>query len=240
MSKVDLSIIIACYNEGPTFDVSVNKIISVLKTLKLEWEIIFVEDKSSDDTRQKVEYLTRQFKNSKAIFHKVNTGRGRSVCDGIKASRGKICGYLDVDLETSADYIPIFVEEIEKGFDMTVGKRFYEASVNSILRFLASKFYATLVRFLLKLPIEDTESGYKFFNRSRILPVLAKTKDASWFWDTEICARAHYAGLKISQIPVLFMRRTDKKSTVKLIPDTWNYLVKIMKFRSNTLAKLKK
>lgn len=232
MSKVDLSIIIACYNEGPTFERSVFKIVSVLKTLKSRWEIIFVEDKSTDDTSRKVQILAKQFKNSKAIFHKTNMGRGRTVADGINLSRGKICGYLDVDLEVSVDYIPIFVDEIEKGFDMVVGRRFYEASAKSILRFLASKFYAIIVRFLLKLPIEDTECGYKFFRRLKILHILKKTRDPGWFWDTEICARAYHAGLKISQVPVLFVRRSDKKSTVKLIPDTWNYLIKITKFRS--------
>src|SRR3990167_4517917 len=101
MPKVDLSIIIPCYNEGSTFENSVKKIIGVAKTLKKEWEIIFVEDKSVDDTKKTVEKLTKQYKNSRAIFHKKNEGRGKSVSDGIKAARGDICGYLDVDLEVS-------------------------------------------------------------------------------------------------------------------------------------------
>ncbi len=233
MSKINLSIIIACYNEGPTFEQSVNKIISVLKKLRKSWEVIFVEDKSSDETPQKVKELISKFKNTRAIFHKQNMGRGRAVADGILASRGNICGYLDVDLEVSADYIPIFVREIEKGFDMVVGKRFYEASLRSIMRFLASKFYATFVKIFLNLPLEDTEAGYKFFKRRSILPILKKTKDNGWFWDTEICIRAYRAGLAISQIPVLFVRRNDKKSTVRLIPDSFTYLEKIVKFKKN-------
>ena len=232
MSKVDLSIILALYNEGPTLKESVNKIVGVLKSLKRSWEIIFVEDKSTDQTREVVEKLAKEIAGSKIIYHPKNQGRGKSVGDGISAARGSICGYLDVDLEVSADYIPIFVSEVEKGFDMTVGKRFYESGLRAFPRFIASKTYANLVKLLLKIPIEDTEAGFKFFRRSKVLPILAQTDDRGWFWDTEICARAFWAGVKISQVPVLFVRRNDKKSTVRLVPDTWAYITKIIKFRS--------
>ena len=232
MTTVDLSIILACYNEGPTFDASVRRIIASCAKLKKSWEILFVEDKSTDDTRAKVEKLVAVMDSARAIYHQKNQGRGKSVADGIKASKGKICGYLDVDLEVSANYIPIFVEEIEKGVDMAVGKRFYErGGLKSVLRLIGSRVYARMVQVLLSIPIEDTEAGYKFLRRSKILPILSATRDKKWFWDTEICARASWAGLKISQIPVLFTRRADKKSTVRLIPDTWEYLIKIIKFR---------
>src|SRR3990167_9848972 len=182
MPKVDLSIIIPCYNEGPTFEESVKKIIEVAKTLKRKWEIIFVEDKSADDTRNTVEKLTQKSKNIRAIFHKKNDGRGKSVSDGIKTAKGDICGYLDIDLEVSEKYIPLFVKEIEQGFDLAVGKRFYEGGgLSAILRFLASKTYATAVKHIVSIPIEDTETGYKFFRRIKILPILAKIKSRHWF-----------------------------------------------------------
>ena len=166
-----------------------------------------------------------------AIYHSKNQGRGKSVADGIKTAKGEICGFLDVDLEVSADYIPLFTREIENGADMVIGRRFYEGGINSIARYLASKTYALTVKTLLKIPIEDTEAGYKFFRRSKILPVLAKTKNKGWFFDTEICAQAHWNGLKISQIPILFERRTDKKSTVRLIPDTLDYIKNLIRLK---------
>lgn len=232
MTRVDLSIILACYNEGPTFDDSVRRIIATCEKLKKSWEIIFVEDKSTDDTRAKVEQLVGQINNARAIYHLKNQGRGRSVADGIVASRGEICGYLDVDLEVSEKYIPIFVGEIQKGADLVVGRRFYEGGLASLSRFLASKFYAYLVKRLLAIPISDTEAGYKFFKREKILPVLRRVKSKHWFWDTEIVARAYWAGLSISEVPVLFIRRGDKKSTVRLIPDTIDYLRSLLAIRS--------
>jgi|SRR3989344_178742 len=233
MAKIATSIILACYNEGPTFEKSVAEIVKVLRSTHRPWEIIFVEDKSDDDTLQKVIKLTRKVNGSRAIYHRRNMGRGKSVSDGIWASRGSVCGYLDVDLEISARYIPIFVREVENDFDMVVGKRLYKANAKSIMRFIASKFYSVLVKTILGLKVDDTESGYKFFNRKKILPILKKTKDHGWFWDTEICARATFAGLRLKQVSVVFKRRTDKKSTVRLIPDALNYLLKIFQFRLN-------
>src|SRR3990170_6909454 len=164
MPKVDLSIIIPCYNEGPTFEKSVYRIIAVLKSTERNWEIIFVEDKSIDDTQKTVGKLTKKYKNTRALFHKKNEGRGKSVSDGIKTAKGPICGYLDVDLEVSPSYIPLFVKETEEGSDLVVGKRFYEGEgLNSILRFLASKIYALSVKYVVEIPVEDTEAGYKFF-----------------------------------------------------------------------------
>ena len=95
MPKVDLSIIIPCYNEGPTFEDSVNKIIEVAKTLKKDWEMILLEDKSVDDTKKTVEKFTNKYENIRAIFHTKNEGRGKSVSDGIKTAKGAICGFLN-------------------------------------------------------------------------------------------------------------------------------------------------
>ena len=232
MSKVDVSIILACYNEGPTLEQEVAKIISVCRKSGKTWELVFVEDKSSDQTKAIVEKLNKRIVNSQAIYHRTNQGRGKSVSDGLKLAKGVICGYLDVDLEINADYIPIFLKEVENGADMVVGKRFYERPIRSLSRSLASRTYSQMVKFILKIPIEDTETGYKFFEKAKILPILTKARDKGWFWDTEICARAYWAGLKISQIPVLFIRRRDKKSTVKLISDSIKYIGALMVFRS--------
>ena len=231
MKKIDVSVILPCFNEGPTFEKSVEKILVQLKQLKKNWEIIFVEDKSIDDTKKSVESLVKKIKNSRTIYHAKNYGRGKSVEDGIRVAWGSICGYLDVDLEVSEKYIPLFIKEVEAGNDLVVGKRFYEGGLKSIVRVILSKGYAFLFKLTVDVPVDDTETGYKFFNRRKILPILKKVKSKHWFWDTEICERSYGGGLKISQIPVLFKRRTDKKSTVKIIPDTIDYISNLIKLK---------
>lgn len=231
------SLIIPLYNEGPSLLNSIRTICRELNKLKKSWEIIFIEDNSSDNTRKAIKKLQPKLKKSRVIYHQNNEGRGKSVTDGINSAHGKICGYIDVDLEVSAKYIPVFIREIEKGSDLVVGKRSYEKNLASITRVLASKGYSIIVKHLLSLPIEDTETGYKFFNKSKIIEILPDVKDKRWFWDTEICARAHLKGLLISQIPVLFIRRPEKKSTVRLLPDTLEYFNRIWQFRKELSTK---
>ena len=64
-----------------------------------------------------------------------------------------------------------------------------------------------LVKLLLKLDLKDTETGCKFFNREKILPILEEIHDRHWFWDTEIMARAYIKGLKIIETPSIFIRK---------------------------------
>jgi len=232
MSKVDLSLILPAYNEGLIFEDNVIKVVDVLKKTRKSWEIIFVEDKSTDSTKKVIQKLINQIPLTRAIFHKKNEGRGKSVADGIKTAKGEICGYLDVDLEVSEKYISLFIKEVEGGADLVVGKRFYEGGFNNLTRFVFSKAYALALKSILKLPIDDTEAGYKFFNRKKISPILPKIKSKHWFWDTEICAQAYWNGLKVSQVPVLFKRRVDKKTTVKLIPDTIDYIKNLIRLKS--------
>lgn len=232
MNKIEFSLILPCYNEGPTFEKSVAKIFSVLKNLNLNSEIIFVEDKSTDDTKKSVEQLVTNNKNVRAIYHQKNEGRGKSVNDGIKASHGEICGYIDVDCEVSPSYIPLFILEVQKGYGLVVGKRFYDVNYKSIIRAILSKGYSKMVKVLINTPLDDTECGYKFFNKQLILPVLNKVEDKRWFWDTEICARSYWQNLKVGQVPVLFKKNLKKKSTVKIVPDTIDYIRRLIKFRS--------
>lgn len=239
MSKVEISLILPCYNEGPTFEESVEAILRELKKIKSSWEIIFVEDKSLDNTKASIEKFTKKIKNSRAIYHRKNEGRGKSVKDGIIHSRGSICGFMDVDCEISPAFIPIFVGEVEKGYDAAFAERFYESGLKNLVRVAASKLYALLVQQFLNLPIRDTEAGFKFFNRISIMPVIAKTHDKGWFWDTEICAVSHILELKIAQVPVLFVKRSDKKSTVNILNDSIDYLIKIIKFKKE-FKKMKK
>lgn len=232
IKKIYFSLILPVFNEGSSFEASIKNIYKILGKLKKTYEVIFVEDKSTDGSIEILKKISHKLPNTKVIFHSKNQGRGKSVSDGLYAAKGKYAGFLDVDLEVSADYILLFIKELEKGFDLIVGKRFYEKNLTAVTRVASSVGYKLIVHSLLHLPIDDTEAGYKFFRRDKILPVLSKTTEKGWFWDTEICARSYWAGLKITQVPVLFIRRLDKASTVRLIPDTLSYLKNIYRFRT--------
>lgn len=233
MQKPKLSLILPCYNEGEHLIGSVEKIFNILNYLPFSSEVIFIDDKSSDNTRFLLKKIQKKYKSIslKAIFHKKNMGRGATVSEGIRKSKGDIVGFIDVDCEIAPHYVPIFVKAVKSGYSIVTAHRIYEFSFLSVHRWLASKIYALLVKKVFNLSLNDTEAGYKFFLKDKIIPVLDKIKDSYWFWDTEILVRASIAKLKILEIPVVFVRRKDKTSTVKIIQDTLKYLKGIIRLR---------
>ncbi|MBM4402091.1 MAG: glycosyltransferase [Candidatus Cloacimonetes bacterium] len=239
--KVDLSVILPCYNEASHFEKSVEQIIAVLVGLRQKTEIIFVDDKSLDNTRELINNLISEFRHKKVslrrIFHEKNQGRGKAVSNGIMQAKGKIVGFLDIDLEVPAYYIPEFANQIRNGADVAIGHRIYAMQPATLHRWFASRGYNFLVRRLLNLKFSDTEAGYKFFKREKILPILEKVRDQYWFWDTEITWRCFEASLRIVEVPCLFLRRTDKKSTVRFFEDSIDYLIKILKFKKQLSSK---
>ena len=80
--------------------------------------------------------------------------------------------------------------------------------------------------------IKDSETGCKFFRRETAERVVLSCEDDGWFWDTEVMARALLADLRIREMPVLFMRRWDKQSTVRLARDIVDYLRALHRFRA--------
>lgn len=231
MKKIDLSLIIACYNEEKIIERSIEEIESILNNTTFSYEVILIDDKSKDKTRKLIKKISEGKKNFTFFFNKVNQGRGKIVSDGIKKAHGKVVGFVDIDLEVSPVYMPYFTTKILSGADVVSGHRIYRESLSSLYRAILSRGYSFLVRKLLAIPLNDTETGYKFFNRRRILPIVEKTKSAGWFWDTEIMTYSYYEKLRIMEIPVLFIRRHDKKSSVNTFSDTRDYLFNLLRFR---------
>lgn len=227
---IDLCLIIPCYNEEGYLLESVRQIVSVLNQTKYSFEIIFVDDMSRDGTRCIIDDLVRDAStHSRRIFNKRNLGRGGAVMRGINRARAKWVGFIDVDLEVGAHYIPFCLVPLAQGADVVIAQRIYKLSLRGMLRHMASRCYSALVHVLLKLPLSDTETGFKFFNRLAILPILPHIKDRGWFWDTEIMARCIKHKLVVVEKQCLFIRRSDKTSSVHLLRDSFRYFISLVK-----------
>lgn len=228
----DISLVIPCYNEETILLESIRKLIAILKNSRFSYEVIFVDDGSRDRTREMIAALVRKNRNFRALYHERNQGRGKTVRDGVMLARAPVVGFIDIDLEVSPVYVPLFVHMIRSGdADIVTGLRMYREALSSLHREILSRGYSWLVRTVLGIPLRDTETGYKFFHREKILPIVKQTRHNGWFWDTEIMTLAFRAGLRIHEEPVLFTRRFDKKSSVRLVADTLDYAQSLIAFR---------
>ncbi len=239
-----LSLILACYNEAPHLKWSVREIIRVMDHTPYSYELIFVDDCSGDDTRLLIKEIIAEYSpghNMRLLFHEENTGRGGAVNDGVRLARGAIVGFLDIDLSVHPHYIPAMIWAIEDGYDIAMALRIYPLKIGeNIFRHVLSHGYRLLTKLLLKNRLQDTEAGFKFFRRNKIMPVLETVEDKGWFWDTEIMLRSYHNNLRIIEIPCLDIKKINKKSTVRIFRDTWDYLIKLRKFKRNYIDKLEK
>jgi glycosyltransferase involved in cell wall biosynthesis len=229
-----LSLVLACYNEAEVLESSWREILGTLQDFGRPFEVIFVDDVSQDRTREILASIVAAHPELalQVILHEQNRGRGATVTDGFRAARGEITGYLDVDLEVHSRYIPSLVRAIQEGADVAVVRRIYAFQVRSVDRYFLSRGYSYLVRALLDVKLQDTETGYKFFRREALLPVLDEISDQGWFWDTEFMVRAARRGLKIAEIPGAYVRRMDKTSTVRGMRDSVVYFRQLLRFRN--------
>lgn len=234
-----LSLVIACYNEEPILERSVRQIFDVLDHSNFSYEIIFVDDCSKDRTRAIIDNIIARNPNRplRKIFHAENKGRGATVTDGFRAAAGEFVGFIDIDLEVHARYLPWCLIELRHGADVATALRTYKFRWRSLDRYVLSRGYSWLRRKLLGVPIKDTETGFKFFRRIKLLPVLEEIEDPRWFWDTEVMVRSYLRGYKIVEVPCLFVRRFDKMSSVRAWTDTWDYFVKLWRFRKVVRAR---
>jgi glycosyltransferase involved in cell wall biosynthesis len=195
--------------------------------------MVFVDDGSRDDTRALIADICAADPRCRAIFHERNRGRGAAFKTGFAQSRGRVTGFVDIDLEVHARYIPSLVDEIERhGADVVTGHRHFNLrQTGGLHRVGLSWAYRRLCDVLLSLDLEDTETGCKFFRRETTSAVVLGSEDDGWFWDTEVMARARLANARIRELPVLFLRRTNKATTVRPLRDSWAYLRALHVFR---------
>jgi glycosyltransferase involved in cell wall biosynthesis len=219
--RIDLTLVLPCFNEWAVLAESLPQILNVLLLSKLSFQIIFVDDGSTDATPKLIKQLVKKNKKFQAIYHKENLGRGKSVLDGIKKARGLVVGYIDLDLEVSPVYIPLLAKKVlDRECDIAVGRRIGQVSFKSITYTFLAYFRKTMIDMVLKTGGIDVESGCKFFYRKKVAKILKKTRHQHWFWDTEVLIYAKKLGYKIIELPVLFQKRYDKKSAFRTWGDT--------------------
>lgn len=229
----DLSLVITTYKETSVLEGSLPRIATALRALGRPVELVFVDDGSGDGTAEWVEAQARGLVDlaPRVLRHATNRGRGAALRTGFEAARGRYCGYLDLDLEVDVAYVAPTVALLDAGADVVVGVRTYVKTRPGFdVRTFLSVGYRHLSRTVLRHRLRDTETGFKFFRRDRLLPLLPHIEEGGWFFDTEVMMVSALARRRIAELPVDFHRRHDKVSTVKVARDVRRYLGALARF----------
>lgn len=225
-SEVYLSVVVPAYNEESVIGQTLASITDFLSRQTYTWEVIVVDDASTDGTVEKITQFTSQQPDNQVrlLVNKVNRQKGASICRGIMDARGKYVVFLDADYAYPIDQVPNFLNELENGAHIVIGNR---TDPNTIFwvkpialhyiyrRYLFGRVFNWLVRLLLVKRIRDTQCGMKAFQTDTAKTVLGKMRVMNFAFDVEFLYIAWVNGENIVQIPVTY-DYIDAPGTVQL------------------------
>jgi Glycosyltransferases involved in cell wall biogenesis len=227
---MDYSIILPAYNEAATIERAIRETVAVFDPLAKEYEIIVVDDGSSDDTAGIVNSLSAELPVIRLLQHAANDGKGGSVRTGVMNARGGLILFLDCDLATHPREALFFIEKMGE-YDIAIGSRRVRGAMiiksQPWYRSLAGRFINFFVRHFLKLPHHDTQCGFKMFRNEVAQDIFKDLGPARWTFDIEVLMRAHASGYRVGELPVTWRNNANSRvKTKEVISDLW-HLVKL-------------
>jgi len=159
---MDLSIIVPLYNEEASVRPLYEAIVMAVQPLGLEYEILFVDDGSSDNTIAEALKLAEQDKRLRLIIFRCNYGQTPAMAAGIDHARGKVLVTMDGDLQNDPDDIAMLLEKIEEGYDIVVGWR-HKRQDKLITRKIPSYIANWMIGKITGVPIRDNGCSLKAY-----------------------------------------------------------------------------
>ena len=194
---LSLSVFFPCYNEAANIGALVEKTISVLADLVADWEIIVVDDGSSDGTAGIVEALSATEPRIRVVRHGRNRGYGAALRSGFAAARKDYVFYTDGDGQFDMGEIPRILPLLAR-YDIVSCYRLDRK--DSLMRKLNALAWTTLVNMLFRIGLRDIDGAFKFYPKPFIDSIEMHSTGA--LIDTEMLAKARNMGLKIGQTGV--------------------------------------
>ena len=169
-----LSVVVPCYNEEETVDIFYDALVKVLKTMDIDYEILFVNDGSKDTTLEKLISLhDKDSKHVKVIDFSRNFGKESALLAGLDASKGDYVTVMDADLQDPPEYLPKMFKVMEENGDDVVGtRRVTRKGEPKIRSWFARQFYKLINRYT-EVEIVDGARDFRLMKRQVVDSILS-------------------------------------------------------------------
>src|SRR5690349_21201676 len=205
-----LSIIIPTWNEEGNIEKLIGRLNAALASTSMPYEIIFIDDHSTDKTRMTVEKLSEDYPVSLHL-KKGKKGKAQSLVEGFSYARNSLICMIDADLQYPPEAIPAMIEKIIEGADIVVANRKKQHS-SKLRRVLSAGFKKVFCNFFFGLN-HDVQSGLKIFKKDVLQTVIIQPK-SGWTFDLEFLYKASNAGFVIESHDITLAERESGKSKV--------------------------
>lgn len=212
-----VEIVIPVYNEERALPGCIRTLHARLRDeLPYPWRITVADNASVDRTLAVARELSEELPGV-GVVHVERKGRGLALRTVWGASDAEIVAYMDVDLSTGLDgLLPLISSLVSGHSDLAIGSRLASGArtVRGPRRELISRCYNALIRLTHGARFSDAQCGFKAARTEVLRPLLSKTQDDAWFFDTELLLLAEHNGLRIHEVPVDWVEDMDTRVDV--------------------------
>lgn len=234
MIDASVSVIIPAYNEGAGIRRAVETVYAFLKNNFPGFEIIVVDDGSTDSTAAQIESLLPRVP-LQAIRNPVNRGKGYSIRRGVERAEKEHVFFCDADLSTPLEELTGFFPHFAAGYDIVIGSRAAAGSrlvaKQGLLRRSLGKCFNLFLRGFLFGGIRDTQCGFKCFKREHARRLFALQTVDRFCFDAEVLYIARRRGLRIKEAGVAWTNRAD--SRVAMMRDSFTMFADLFRIKIN-------
>lgn len=237
-NKHALSIVIPVYNEERRIRDTIVKIKDYFNKRGVSYEIIVVDDGSTDKSLQVIREVCSQDVPHLHFLHNMkNMGKGFSVKRGMLFARGDIILFTDADLSVPIEEYEKFERAIRDGYDVAIGSRGLKDSkklvAQGFLRDRLGKLFGKIVKIMLLPDIDDSQCGFKVFKREAAHFLFYWQTIYGFGFDPEILYLARRHNYKYTEIPVIWINSFDSK--LKVMKDTFRIGFELFKVKLKSI-----
>ncbi len=241
---IKLSVVVPSYNEAiEVKKEAIDAIDEYLKKQALSYEVLIVDDQSTNNTLDEVKNYIKN-KDHFKVLELEHGGKAITVITGVLKSQGEIALFTDMDQATPINQLEKILPEFNKGFDIVIGAR-KDRKGAPLIRKMAAFGFATLRNLVLGLPFQDTQCGFKAFNRASINAIFPALLDG-WKhmrksgaavnagFDVETLFLAKKKSFKIKDVEVEWYHVQNEKQ-VQIIKDSLEAVKDMLRIRLSDL-----
>jgi len=225
-----ISVVLPAFNEEENILPMIEKVDTFMKTRKIDYEIIIVNDGSRDKTKRLIDNSAKRSKRIKTIHHKTNLGYGAALRSGFNAAKKKWIFFTDSDMQFDITEMTKLMEKVQDA-QFVVGYR--QNRQDPLMRIINANIYKMILKLLFQLDILDIDCAFKLFPREVITTIPLHASGA--LINAELLVKAKRKNYTIMQVPVSHYPRTRGQATGANLSVIFRAMRELIIFRTSTV-----
>lgn len=203
--SLSISLVIPVLNERPSLEDLYSRLAAVLSELALRYEIIFVDDGSTDSSVPKLKEIHGQDSSVRYIRFRRNFGKSAALAAGFRSARFPVIVTMDSDLQDLPEQLPLLIDKLREGYDLVSGWR--QDRSDPLTTRMGSKLYNWTTSFLTGVKLHDINCGFKCYRREVLDEVMIYGERHRY-----IPVLASYRGFRLGEVKIEHAPRRHGKS----------------------------